>query len=265
MTSIPLGAPVWAESLTNDLAADTAFYEGLFGWTSADSGEAFGHYTTFSLPGGEGREAMGLMPCPPGMAPSRTLSLHFGTADCDATAAKAKTLGAAVIAEPQDVADMLRFAMLLDPQGASFGLVEGKAPGTGFGAWGERNAVSWAEYHYDGVPAEAMRFYADLLGWEITTPPWADADDPKPYAALRAAGSEREFGGCHAAEGFELTLPYRWSVMIAVDDADDTCARARQLGGSVAGEPMDVPGLRIAGVAAPGGTVVGVMSDRPWA
>ncbi|WP_205325392.1 VOC family protein [Glycomyces sp. YM15] len=266
MTSIPIGAPVWSDALSSDLASDVPFYERLFGWASTDAGEDFGHYTTFSIPedSGPDRPVTGVMPCPPGMEASRIWNLQFRVEDCDAATEKARRLGGAVAAEPQDVGDMLRFSMVNDPNGASFGLVETKEPGTGFGAWGEPNSVSWVEYRYDGVPAEAMKFYADLLGWNVKTPPWEAASNPKPYAALSAAGSEREFGGCHAAEGWELSLPPQWNVMVAVDDVDRVCERAVDLGGAVVGEPMDVPGLRIAGIATPTGTVVGVQSPRSW-
>ncbi|SDD29565.1 VOC family protein [Glycomyces harbinensis] len=267
MTSIPLGAPIWSDSLTSDLEADTRYYEHLFGWSSQNAGEEFGNYTTFSIPDGSrdsGREVMGIMPCPPGAEPSRIWNLQFRVADCAAATEKAQALGATLVEGPEEMGGMLRFAMLIDPNGASFGLMEALAPGTGFGAFGESNAVSWAEYHHDGVPAEAMRFYADLLGWKVVTPPWESADNPRPYAALSAGEGGEEFGGCHAAEGFELSLPAQWSVMVAVEDADATCDRAVELGGSVAAPPMDVPGLRVAGVAAPSGTTVAIMAPRAW-
>ncbi|MEU5157130.1 VOC family protein [Glycomyces sp. NPDC021274] len=266
MASIPVGAPVWSDSLTSDLAADVAFYQALFGWTAVDAGEDFGHYTTFGVPDGSegGREVMGVMPCPPGAEPSRVWNLHFKVEDCDAATARARELGAAVTNEPEDMGGMLRFSMLNDPNGAAFGLVQMHEPGSGFGVWGEPNSVSWAEYRIDGVPAEAMRFYADLLGWNVATPPWEVASNPKPYAALSAAGDAREFGGCHAAEGWELELPPQWNVMVAVDDAARACEQAVALGGSVAAEPMEVPGLQIAGIATPSGTIVGVQSPRAW-
>ncbi|MFB9662261.1 VOC family protein [Glycomyces mayteni] len=268
MPSIPLGAPIWSDSLTADLAGDTAFYEGLFGWTSENAGPDFGDYTTFSLPGAAPdappRPVMGIMPCPPGAVPSRIWNLHYRVADCDEAVGRARSLGAAVDAGPESVGGMLRFAMLRDPNGASFGLVEPLDPSTGFGVWGETGSIAWAEYHVDGAPADAMRFYVDLLGWEAVTPPWEDPANPTPYAALSPRGGDVEFGGCHAAEGFEKSMPPQWSVMVMVADADALCAKAVELGGTVAAEPMDVPGLRVAGVATPGGTVVGVHSPRAW-
>ncbi|MCC3765764.1 VOC family protein [Glycomyces sp. TRM65418] len=267
MTSIPVGAPIWADSLTTDLEADTRFYMRLFGWTSVDTGEDFGHYTTFGLPDGSsgpGRAVTGIMPCPPDMPPSQMWNLQFRVDDCDAATRRARELGGTVVSEPEDVGSLLRFSMVADPYGASFGLVEPKEPGSGFEAWGEPNSIGWVEYRYDGVPAEGMRFYTALLGWNVTTPPWENPSSPKPYAALSAAGSEREFGGCHASDAWELELPPAWNVMVQVDDAVAMCERAVELGGSVAAEPLEVPGLMIAGIAVPSGTVVGIQSPRGW-
>lgn len=267
MISIPVGAPIWADSLTADLEADTRFYEQLFGWTSVNAGKDFGDYTTFGIPAGPDgpwRAVTGIMPCPPGMPPSHSWNLQFKVENCEAATELALKLGGTEVTGPQDVGEMLRFAMLTDPYGASFGLVEAKEPDTGFGAWGEPNSVTWVEYRHDGVPAEAMQFYADLLGWNVAIPPWEDASNPKPYTALSAAGSDREFGGCHAAEGWELHLPPVWSVMVAVDDAGAKCREATELGGTIAAEPMVVPGLLIAGIAAPSGTVVGIQSPGTW-
>ncbi|GAA1683710.1 VOC family protein [Glycomyces endophyticus] len=261
MAPIPLGAPIWSDSMTTELAADTAFYEGLFGWDSENAGEEFGEFTTFSL---GGRPVMGIAPCPPGTDPSRSWNLYFAVADAAASAALASRLGGTVVHGPEEVPGMLRFAMVNDPNGAAFGIMEAIDPANGFGVWGEPGSVSWAEYHFDGAPADAMRFYADLLGWNAVTPPWEDPANERPYAALSPGSGGAEFGGCHAAEGFEKGLPPQWSVMVAVEDADAVCARAKELSGSVAAEPMDVPGLRVAGVAAPGGTVVAVHSPRPW-
>ena len=50
-------------------------------------------------------------------------SVCFAVADCDATVARARELGAAVVSEPMDM-PIGRFAGLLDPQGASFTIMQ---------------------------------------------------------------------------------------------------------------------------------------------
>jgi hypothetical protein len=43
---------------------------------------------------------------------------YVAVADCDATAAQARPLGAQLIVEPTDIPNVGHFATLLDPQGA---------------------------------------------------------------------------------------------------------------------------------------------------
>ena len=43
--------------------------------------------------------------------------------DCDASAAKAKTLGAQVVTGPQDIPGVGRFAILVDPLGAAIAIM----------------------------------------------------------------------------------------------------------------------------------------------
>ena len=50
-------------------------------------------------------------------------SVCFAVADADGTVAKAKELGAAVVAEPMDM-PIGRFAALVDPQGAAFTIMQ---------------------------------------------------------------------------------------------------------------------------------------------
>ncbi|HVQ32171.1 MAG TPA: VOC family protein, partial [Vicinamibacteria bacterium] len=49
--------------------------------------------------------------------------VYFQVADCDAAVAKAKGLGARVYLEPKDIPGTGRFAVLADPQGATFSVI----------------------------------------------------------------------------------------------------------------------------------------------
>ncbi|GAB3645083.1 VOC family protein [Glycomyces tarimensis] len=254
-TSIALGAPIWADAMTSELEKDVEFYKRLFGWEARDFGEESFNYHDFRK---DGREVMGLWPAPPDQSPSRTLTLYFHVADCDRSTARAAELGGAVITEPSDVAGSLRYSEIDDPRGARFGLIQPYEDDTGFKAFGEDNAVAWVEYGYDGVPADAMRFYEDLLGWTVTTPPWESPDNPRPYAALRPAGGESEFGGCHGDE-VDPERPAEWHPLIRVSDIDLVWTAAASLGGSTIGRPMEAPGSRIGAITAPSGTILSIV------
>ena len=49
---------------------------------------------------------------------------YFQVTDCDATVDKAKANGGLVYVSPQTMAGVGRFAVLADPQGATFGLLQ---------------------------------------------------------------------------------------------------------------------------------------------
>ena len=51
---------------------------------------------------------------------------YFGVADCDATANKVKSLGGRIVKEPADIPNVGRFAVLGDPQGAMFEVIQVK-------------------------------------------------------------------------------------------------------------------------------------------
>jgi len=105
----------WNELMTHDQEKALAFYEGVFGYThdTMDMGPQGSYYL---LKMGDAMRA-GLMHMPMPDTPPLWVP-YVAVADCDATAATAKRLGAQVIVEPTDIPNVGRFATLLDPQGA---------------------------------------------------------------------------------------------------------------------------------------------------
>lgn len=121
------GALCWNELYTNDPGAAAQFYTQLFGWTPNEMTGATGQpYTEFR---GAERSAGGMMQIqkewgevPPSWA------IYFCVEDCDATLEKAKGLGAKIDMPPMDIENVGKFAVLQDPQGGHF-LVIQMAPG----------------------------------------------------------------------------------------------------------------------------------------
>jgi len=114
----------WNELLTRDAEAGKAFYPAVFGWTAGRPSfeGAPESYTVWEL-GGRGVGGMMHMTdeyFPPEIPPH--WNVCFAVADCDATVAKARELGASVTTEPMDM-PVGRFANLIDPQGASFSIM----------------------------------------------------------------------------------------------------------------------------------------------
>ena len=114
----------WNELLTRDREAGKAFYPAVFGWVAGRA--AFpGAPETYIVWEVAGKPVGGMMQMTDEMFPAEVpphWGVCFAVADCDATTAKARELGATVTAEPMDT-PIGRFAGLIDPQGASFAVM----------------------------------------------------------------------------------------------------------------------------------------------
>ncbi len=84
-------------------------------------------------------------------------------------------------------------------------------------------------------PAAALPFYAELFGWEFENV--APPDSGTVYAVGRIRG-----GDAGAVSSMPPGAPpvAVWNTYIWVDSADETAVKARDAGGTVAGEPFDV-------------------------
>lgn len=116
---------VWNEVLTTDPERETGFYAEVFGWEAGRPSfeDAPEDYTVWEL---GGRGIGGMMQMREGMFPPGTpphWSVCFAVADADATVARAREHGGEGAAEPMDM-PIGRFAALIDPQGASFAIMQ---------------------------------------------------------------------------------------------------------------------------------------------
>ena len=113
-----MGSPVTQWQILSKRPDETAkFYGELFGWkVSADNPLGYRQVATGASNGIDG----GIWPAPP-EAPN-FVQLFMGTDDMDAHVARAVALGAKVLIPPQALPGGDRLAILLDPQGMSFGL-----------------------------------------------------------------------------------------------------------------------------------------------
>jgi uncharacterized protein len=114
----------WAELNARGVDRAVPFYERVFGWTARTSpmGEDGRPYTEFQLDGQSLAGAWEMGPMVPAEVPSYW-QVYFGVADVDDAYRRALDLGAADVVGPQDFPGG-RFAIVSDPQGASFGLLK---------------------------------------------------------------------------------------------------------------------------------------------
>ena len=105
------GAVCWTELDTRDIEKARKFYASLFDWKLKISPE----YTEFGF-GGMMQMNEHMRGVPPQWVP------YFAVENCDTTAKQAESAGARIYAGPMDIPKVGRFAMLGDPQGATFAI-----------------------------------------------------------------------------------------------------------------------------------------------
>lgn len=118
------GAMSWNELNTRDSDAARSFYGDVFGWSFEEKEfEGAGTYTSISL----GEETVGglsnITDRVPAEVPAHWL-VYFAVEDADATLAKANERGSEVFVGPMDVAEVGRLAVLKDPWGAIFAVIQ---------------------------------------------------------------------------------------------------------------------------------------------
>jgi predicted enzyme related to lactoylglutathione lyase len=121
------GEVAWNELFTGNVAASKRFYAQVFGW-SYDSFPTEGYEYTVAK-NAEG--AVGGM-SPVDLGPVNTAQAYWlctvEVEDVDAAVAAAAELGAAIIQQPKEMANVGRFAVMRDPNGAAIGLLQSAPP-----------------------------------------------------------------------------------------------------------------------------------------
>jgi uncharacterized protein len=114
----------WAELNARELEKAIPFYEQVFGWSTRTSpmGEGQPPYTEFLLDDQSIAGALEMNPVIPAEVPSYWL-VYFSVDDVDGAFRKAIESGGKEMVPPQDFPGG-RFAIVSDPQGASFGLLK---------------------------------------------------------------------------------------------------------------------------------------------
>ena len=248
----PPGSFCWIELGTTDQPAAKSFYQALFGWTPADmpiGPEVF--YTIFRLEGRDAAAAYTLRPDQRahGVPPNWMLYMAVGSAD-DA-AKRAAELGGTVLAEPFDVPNAGRMAVLKDPMGASFCVWEGQEnKGTGIAQ--VDGTLCWADLSTPD-PERAMTFYQALLGWKVGP----DPKYPPGYHVIRTSGEA--FAGVAPAAMRSPAAPPHWMPFFLSADVDAASATAAKLGGAVHLPPVSMGDIRMAVLGDPQGAAFSVI------
>lgn len=228
------GRFVWYELMTTDLDAAERFYGAVVGWTATDAGMTDFRYTLLSAGETQVGGMMGVLPHLEGVPPHWTG--YIGVDDVDAYAARVVEKGGAVHRQPEDIPQVGRFAVVTDPDGATFILftpLRSDAPPTV--PCGTQGHVGWHELRALN-PERAFQFYADLFGWTK-----AEAID------MGLMGTYQIFAIDGVAVGGIMQKPDfvpvpGWLFYINVDATEAAMQRVRQARGVVVHGPQEVPG-----------------------
>ena len=235
MADTLLGSFVWCELMTTDMKSAESFYSKVVGWKPVPFAPD-GSYTVFNnAAGGVG----GVMPLPDmarqnGTPPSWIM--YLGTPNVDDTAMRIAQLGGRVNKQPAEIPNVGRFAIVQDPYGAMFALLQPKLPpGAPDRKRGGVGDFSWFEL-YTPNPQGAWKFYEGLFGWEKTSA--MDMGEMGSYQMFGRGGGIPSGGIMKPPPG----APAAWQPYAMVKDAKEAAAIARVNGGTIVNGPMEVPG-----------------------
>lgn len=164
---------------------------------------------------------------------------HIQVADVAASVRTALDLGGRELMHARDNAGASQWAVLLDPNGAAFGIIPvvppGALPAAAANATLDPAApvgrIGWLDLTV--ANADATRdFYRRVVGWSVENVAMQDGTARyADYNMVRADGSPGA-GVCHA-RGINLDLPPVWMLYLPVGDLAESLRRVEEEGGKL--------------------------------
>jgi predicted enzyme related to lactoylglutathione lyase len=254
------GKVIWNELVTPDLQGAQRFYGAMFGWTfrEAAATPASGRAavpTRYAVALQDGAPVAGLLQreSPSGKSVRPAWMPFFAVADVDEVRRKAHDLGASILAEPRDYGRRGRQAILADPEGAVFAILNSPSGDTpdelaAPGQW------IWSSLLVRDADKDAG-FYQAVLGYEVFDLPSTDGRDH-----LILSSDELARASVNSMPDDSPRRHPHWLGFVRVADAADAASRAQDLGGrALVPAHADRHGGRVAVLADPQGAVFGVM------
>ena len=237
----------WVDLATTDVDAAKSFYTALFGWDYDDL--PVDAEQVYSMAERDGKRVAALYRAdePPHW------NCYVTVASVGEPAARAKELGGNVLAEPFDVMDAGRMAVIADPTGAALCLWEPRA-NIGAGLVNVPGALTWNDL-VTPDPDTAASFYSDLFGWTVEEIPGAGG-----YRVIR--NGERSNGGIVRLDPDRMgaDAPASWMPYFGHEDLGRLVQEIDGLGGRVFNGPVQVPRGTFAVLGDPQGAVFAVVT-----
>jgi uncharacterized protein len=180
-----------------------------------------------------------------------TWNSYVTVESADASADRAKELGATLVSPPFDVMDAGRMSVIQDPQGAFF-MTWQPRDNIGAALVNAPGALCWNELATPDLDASA-EFYSALFGWTMT--PFEGG--PQRYLSIRNGDANN--GGMRELQPGE---PPHWLVYFATEDTDGALTNVEELGGTKMAGPIDLPMGRIAILQDPQGAAFALYAGQ---
>jgi predicted enzyme related to lactoylglutathione lyase len=248
----------WIELATTDQSAAKKFYSELFRWSIGESEMApDDFYTTFKIDGRAVAAAYTLRSEQRARGVPAHWSLYVAVENTDTTTSRATGLGAKVIAEPLDVYNVGRMAVLQDPTGAVFSVLQAKTH-SGFGIRGIPATFCAADLSTPDQTG-ASRFYEQLFGWRIEK-----EDETSGHNYYHLFNHGEFIGGILPPAFRDPGTPSHWQVYLAVSDCNEAATRAKNLGARLHMPPMNIEKIgRMAVMTDPQGAAFAIFEATP--
>lgn len=162
---------------------------------------------------------------------------HIQVADVASSVEKAITMDGRVVMQHKAKKGPSQWAVLLDPNGAAFGVVPVVSPEAipvpengGVRA----GHIAWLDLTVPDAQATAD-FYRHVVGWEVEAV--GMKDDGERYADFNMLGSKGNAmaGVCHA-RGLNQGVPPVWMIYLPVDDLAESIRLVKEEGGTIINE-----------------------------
>jgi predicted enzyme related to lactoylglutathione lyase len=247
------GRFVWHELMTRNVPGAKKFYASLVGWKP----QPWPLDPNYTLCVGEAGPVAGIFQIPadfPAEMPAHWVG-YIGTRDVDGTAAAAVRAGGSIVKGPDDIKGAGRYAVLKDPQGAVFAIIDPENARAEHAGVPPLGTFSWHELATSDNEA-AFAFYSGLFGWDAMSR--MDMGPTGVYLIFGWNGQQR--GGMYIKPA-DWPAPPNWMPYVHVPDVDEGFVSAVGDGARELVAPMNVPGgSRIASLTDPTGAPVAIHS-----
>ncbi len=164
---------------------------------------------------------------------------HIQVDDVATSVERALGLGGSELMHGKDDDGKSQWAVLLDPNGAAFGIIpvvsadeiSASDGATSRDPSAPVGCVAWLDLTVSDATA-TREFYGQVVGWSVQDLEMEDASER--YADYNMFGSdERPAAGICHARGVNLDLPPVWMIYLPVGDLAESLRRVREEGGEV--------------------------------